>query len=109
MLVRRADGIAVIGAALLAKAAGAGHRRIAAMFGRPGSTVRGWLRRFSSGAGSLRVLFTGLRHRPDQRRLVDEGGDVADALRPVGDRHRQIGAATRAEVVALARDADLRP
>jgi len=59
-LVRRADTVAVIGRALLAKAAGAGHRRVAAVLDRPVSTVRGWLRRFGARAESLRVLFTAL-------------------------------------------------
>ncbi|MGH3522742.1 MAG: hypothetical protein ACRDU4_07910 [Mycobacterium sp.] len=45
VLLRRADEVMVIGAALLAKAGGCGHRRIAARLGRPASTVRGWLRR----------------------------------------------------------------
>jgi hypothetical protein len=43
-LVRRADLVEVIGAALAARAAGAGCRRIAAGLGRPVDTVRGWLR-----------------------------------------------------------------
>ena len=43
-LVRRADVVEVIGAALRAKARGQGHRPIAARLGRPASTVRGWLR-----------------------------------------------------------------
>jgi hypothetical protein len=86
MLVRRADGVAVIGAALLAKAAGAGHRRIAEMFGRPGSTVRGWLRRFSSRAESLRVLFTGLLHAldPGAAGMTPTGSVFADALDVLG-------------------------
>lgn len=42
---RRADTTAVIGTALLHKANGLGHRRIAATMGRPVSTVRRWLRR----------------------------------------------------------------
>jgi hypothetical protein len=42
MLLRRADGVVVICAALLAKAAGAGHRTVAAWPGRPVGTVRGW-------------------------------------------------------------------
>lgn len=42
---RRADTTAVIGTALLHKANGLGHRRIAATMGRPASTVRRWLRR----------------------------------------------------------------
>ncbi len=56
MLARRADGVAVIGAALVAKSAGAGHRTIAAGNGRAASTVRGWLRRFGRRAEQLRVL-----------------------------------------------------
>ena len=57
VLARRANGVAVIGAALLAKAAGRGHRAIAAELGRPVSTVRGWLRRFAARAQGLWVLF----------------------------------------------------
>lgn len=44
---RRVDLAAVIGAALEAKAAGMGHRRIAERLGVPAATVRGWLRRFA--------------------------------------------------------------
>lgn len=44
-LPRHADAAEVIGAALVAKAAGHGHRRIASQLGRPTATVRGWLRR----------------------------------------------------------------
>lgn len=43
---RRADTAGVIWWALVAKALGWGFRRIAARLGRPGETVRGWLRRF---------------------------------------------------------------
>lgn len=64
-LSRRADGVAMIGAALLAKAAGRGHRVIAAELGRPVSTVRGWLRAFTARAAGLRVVFTGLLHALD--------------------------------------------
>jgi hypothetical protein len=45
VLLRRADAVTVIGAALLAKAAGLGQRRVAVLVGVPFSTVRGWLRR----------------------------------------------------------------
>ena len=45
VLLRRADAVPVIGAALLAKAGGAGHRPIAVTLNVPSSTVRGWLRR----------------------------------------------------------------
>jgi hypothetical protein len=42
---RLADATEVIGAALAAKAAGLGHRRIATQLARPAATVRRWLRR----------------------------------------------------------------
>jgi hypothetical protein len=57
-LLRRRDGVEVIGAALVAKAQGHGHRTIAAHLGRVASTVRGWLRRFAEKAGALREHFT---------------------------------------------------
>ncbi|MEV4364093.1 helix-turn-helix domain-containing protein [Nonomuraea sp. NPDC049625] len=57
-LLRRADGVEGVGAALEAKAQGMGHRRIAAGLGRPPSTVRGWLRRFAASAGRVRTAFT---------------------------------------------------
>jgi hypothetical protein len=44
LLPRRADATEVVGAALVAKAAGKGHRQIAADLQRPESTVRRWLR-----------------------------------------------------------------
>jgi hypothetical protein len=58
VLVRRADVAVVIGSALVAKAAGVGHRRIAVGLGRPVETVRGWLRRFGGRVEGVRVVFT---------------------------------------------------
>ena len=66
-LVRRADLVEVIGAALAAKAAGMGVRVIAGALGRAVDTVRGWLRRFASRAEAVRRFFTVL--------LVDVGVD----------------------------------
>lgn len=66
-LVRRADVVEVIGAALVAKARGAGARVIARELGRPVETVRGWLRVFGRRAEPLRVWFT--------RLLVEVGVD----------------------------------
>ena len=43
-LPRRADAVEVVGTALVAHAAGRGHRRIATDLDRPVSTVRRWLR-----------------------------------------------------------------
>lgn len=85
-LVRRADTVAVIGRALLAKAAGAGHRRVAALLDRPVSTVRGWLRRFGVRAESLRVLFTALLHALDASAAAEgvTGSLFTDALEALG-------------------------
>lgn len=47
VLLRRADAVTVIGAGLLAKASGLGHRRVAVLLAVPASTVRGWLRRIA--------------------------------------------------------------
>ncbi len=58
VLVRRADAVEVIGAGLVARAAGAGSRRVAGLLGRARSTVRDWLDRFAGRAESLRRLFT---------------------------------------------------
>lgn len=60
-LLRRADLAEVIGAALTAKAAGVGARRIAASLSRPVETVRGWLRTFAARAEVLRAWFTVLQ------------------------------------------------
>ncbi|HUR22804.1 MAG TPA: helix-turn-helix domain-containing protein [Acidimicrobiales bacterium] len=57
-LARRRDAVADIGAALEAKAAGTGHRQIAAGLGVPATTVRGWLRRFVLMASDVRQHFT---------------------------------------------------
>jgi len=95
-LSRRADAASVIGAALLAKAGGIGHRSIAARLRRPVSTVRGWLRRFAVRAEDLRVLFTGLLHAldPEPGPLSVTGSVFADAL-------EALGRAARAAVVRL--------
>ncbi len=85
-LARRADTVVVIGRALLAKAAGAGHRRVAALLDRPVSTVRGWLRRFGARAESLRVLFTALLHALDASAAAAgvTGSLFTDALEALG-------------------------
>jgi Homeodomain-like domain len=82
VLVRRADAAVVIGAALVAKAAGWGYRQIAVWLGRPASTVRGWLRRFAARAGLWRAAFTTLLCEldPDPEVLEPAGGAVADAV-----------------------------
>lgn len=84
-LSRRADVAAVIGAGLEAKAAGRGHRWIAAALGRPVATVRGWLRRFAWRAEPIRRAFTGLAVRldPDSVPAGPAGSPVADAVAAV--------------------------
>lgn len=85
-LARRADSVTVIGAALLAKATGAGHRAIAAVLGRSASTVRGWLRRFEARAEDLRVLFTRLLYAldPEAGPLLPRESVFADAVEALG-------------------------
>jgi hypothetical protein len=86
-LVRRADAVAVIGAALVARAMGGGHRRIAAgVVARPESTVRGWLRRFAARTQEVRELFTGLLHALDPLAgpLEAAGTRFADAVEVIG-------------------------
>lgn len=85
-LWRRADAVEVIGAALRAKAAGAGHRPIAARLGRPVSTVRGWLRAFARNAETTRSVFTSLLAQLDplQSPLRPAGSAFADAVEVVG-------------------------
>ena len=84
-LLRRADGVAVIWAALAGKAAGLGHRPIAAGLGRPASTVRDWLARFASRAGAVRGLFTVwlCALDADPPPLPPAGSVVADAVAAV--------------------------
>lgn len=85
-LLRRADAVVVIGAALEAKASGAGHRPIATRLGRPASTVRGWLRRFGANAEHVRARFTRLLHALDGQApaLVARSTVVADAVEAIG-------------------------
>ena len=55
-LLRRADGVQVIGQGLTLAAGGAGFRRIAWWLGRSASTVRRWLRRVRVNADVVVVL-----------------------------------------------------
>jgi hypothetical protein len=84
-LARRADAGEVIGLALEAKAAGAGHRVIAERLGRPASTVRGWLRAFTARAGQVRSVFTMLAAGlvTDPPLPGPAGSPVADAVAAV--------------------------
>jgi hypothetical protein len=95
-LVRRRDETAVIGAAIVMKAAGHGHRRTADTLGLPSSTVRGWLRRFGRNAEAIRVWFTVLAHGLDP---------VLGAISPTGtaagDAVEAIAVAARAASLRL--------
>lgn len=86
VLVRRADCVDVIGAALVAKAAGQGFRPIAAAFGVAESTVRGWFRRFTARALGWRERFTVLLVAldPDPAVVTSRGSDFADAVEVIG-------------------------
>jgi hypothetical protein len=83
---RRADAAEVIGSALLAKAAGRGHRTIAAELGVPAGTVRGWLRRATARAGSIRAAATRVIAHLDPLcgPLNPAGGALADAVNALG-------------------------
>lgn len=85
-LLRRADAAEVIGAALTAKAAGRGHRPIAAGVGRPVSTVRGWLRAFARNAEGIRAVMTALLVALDPLTGPRPVGEsvFADAVEAVG-------------------------
>jgi hypothetical protein len=82
LLSRRADAGAVIGRALEEKAAGAGHRKIAGLLGRPESTVRGWLRALARNAGRVRERFTSLAASlvTDPPLPAPAGSPLADAV-----------------------------
>lgn len=78
-LLRRVDSVAVIGRALVAAAAGTGHRVIAEGLGRPASTVRGWLRRFRAVAARVAAHFLAWAHRfdPNLGAVAPAGGPTA--------------------------------
>jgi hypothetical protein len=85
MLPRRADAVEVIGQALVAAAAGEGHRTIAARLARPATTVRGWLRRFAARAEQTRQHATRWMIRLDIGIVrVEPGGDVTAAQTALG-------------------------
>ena len=85
-LVRRVDEAAVIGTALWAHAAGSGHRKIAAVLGRPAETVRDWLRKFSSRTALLQEHFRSWAFALDARleQITPQGSPTADALEAIG-------------------------
>ncbi len=84
--LRRRDLAEVIGEALVAQAAGAGHRRIAGLLGLHPDTVRGWLRRLAARAGEIREHFTRLAHGlgADLRVVEPRASPAADAVEAIG-------------------------
>jgi hypothetical protein len=94
VLLRRAYGAEVIGAAVSARAAGRGHRRIGVELGVPAATVRGWLRVTAGRLDAVRVWLLQVA----QRAGVDIA--VAEALgSPWRDLLAALGAATAAVTV----------
>jgi hypothetical protein len=85
-LARRRDSVLDIGAALVAKATGWGHRPISARLGMPASTVRGWLRRFAAIAERVRAHFIRWAAALDPTLgPVEPGGSpFADAVGAIG-------------------------
>ena len=83
--LRRADSAAVIGAALVGRAAGLGHRPIATGLAVASSTVRGWLRRFGAQAEPIRAAFTVLARdlAPDPSPIEATSSAFADAASAV--------------------------
>jgi hypothetical protein len=72
----------VVGGALRARAAGLGVGAVAALAGRPLTTVREWLRRFAGRAEPVRVWFTWLlvAVAADPQVPDSAGSPVADAV-----------------------------
>jgi hypothetical protein len=85
-LLRRVDLAEVIGAALLARAAGRGHRQVAAELGVPATTVRGWLRRLAERAELVRGHFTRLAAWLDAQAgpVEPRGSPLVDAVEAIG-------------------------
>jgi hypothetical protein len=92
-LLRRAYSVDVISVALMGRADGWGHRKIARSLGVPAGTVRGWLRRFTVHAGYWRQVFTGLRYRLDS-----VPGPIQAQDSPFGDVVEVIGLAGSAAI-----------
>ena len=86
VLLRRADCVETIGAALSAKVAGLGFRPIATSLGVPEATVRGWLRRFNTHASRWRVFFTklALDLDPEPEPISAHESVFADAVEVIG-------------------------
>lgn len=90
-LLRRRDGVVVIGAALAARARGSSIAKVAArVVGVPFETARGWLRRFAAVADAVRARFTVLAHDLDPQLgpIRATGSAVSDAVEAIGQAAR---------------------
>jgi hypothetical protein len=96
VLLRRADAVTVIGAALLAGAGGAGHRRVAVLVGVPASTVRGWLRRITVVADRVLAVLAA-----SAAELGVDFAPPAATAGPVGAVVELVGALARAAALRL--------
>lgn len=95
VLLRRADAVTVIGAGLLAKASGWGHRRVADLVERPASTVRGWLRRIGAVADRVLAVLVGVAAELGTEFVPPAPAEVAPGG-PVGAVVELVGALARA-------------
>jgi transposase-like protein len=93
MFLRRRDDAETIGGAVLARAGGSSHRRIAKSLGVSDDIVRGWLRAFGRAAETIRAHFTRWAHALDP--LL---GPIEATGNPFADAVAAMGAATRAAV-----------
>lgn len=86
VLLRRADAAEVIGAALVARAGGCGHRPIGARLGVPAATVRGWLRVVAGRLEAARGYLLGVAARAGVDRPVPKalGSPWRDLLAALG-------------------------
>lgn len=73
VLLRRAYGVEVIGAALTARAAGLGFRPIGTRLGVPEATVRGWLRVMAGRLESTRATWLAVARRVGIDVVVPDG------------------------------------
>lgn len=87
---RRMDAAEVIGAGLEIAALGLGHRQVAARLGLAEDTVRGWIRRFRSGAETVRRHFTvTLVALADDPVMPEPAGTpLSDAVSVIAAAHR---------------------
>jgi hypothetical protein len=114
VLLRRSYAAERIWMSLIARAAGVGHRRIAARFNIPVVTVRGWLRRAAQRLELIRAWFIGVTVRTGIDVVIPDGqgclwGDVVAAVdaaaAAIGQRFGPaglLGAVTPAQVVVAA-------